>query len=1012
MRMQIVTVVLAVVLHIPQAFSVTGDIRFDRFSVQDGLSDNTVTSIIRDSTGFMWFGTMNGLNRFDGYQYVTYKHNPADSTSLSDNLVISLFEDSNGVLWIGTNSGGLNRFDYETGTFKRYMNAPDNPESISSNCIYSIAEGLDGIIWAGTLYGLNALDPERGVFKRYFHDPADSTSISNSNTGSVYADTNGDIWIGSNEGLNVIEHTTGRITRLPDTNEKTSLLNQNIIDIVEGEDESLWLSTWGGGLRKFNKLTREYTVFLHDPKNPDTLNSDIVGHMAIDHNGVLWFGTTAGLHSIDTRNGAIRSYLHDPGDPFSMSTNLIWGVYVDTAGILWVGSLYSGGVKMVPSKSVFRLFRCEDICKETSRGGYIDEICEHGTTIWLGSNVGLHRYDVEASTFTTHLYTDMQTPVTGNLELRTLFNDNSENLWLGTSLKGLVRFHIDTGRFTQLMPDIHALSVPALEVNAINKDSEGLFWLGTNIGIMTYDQASGTFDKLLTDDTLVNLTGISSIVFDPDGVRVWLSGEQGVVLYNRKTGEQRSIFDNNKNMDLRGKFIFCMMDDGQGSLWLGTADGLYSYDKDMNTSTRFNLANDSVYNIIQDRSGDIWVCTSAGLSSVDIQTGNVLNIGVDDGLPIVMQGNRSLLCAKDGAIYVGGLNGFFTFHPENVFVNTEPPPIVITSVKIDNEEALFGKEISTLREISIPHVQSPLTFEFSALDYTNSRSNAYAYKIDQLNSDWIQSGNEHKVTYSNLDPGTYVFRVKGANSHGIWNDAGVSLTLTIIPPFWKTLWFRGLLFVALAGMVLSAHYIRIVAIRRKNVLLQILVDQRSEELRTINAKLAELAVTDELTQISNRRSFNEYLDSQWKIAVRENKPMSLIFADIDHFKYYNDYYGHQKGDECLYRVAQIMKNTIRRPKDFIARYGGEEFAVILPDTREEGAEYIANDIIAGIVNAAIPHEKSDIVSYVTVSLGITTVYPDQNTRPERLVKMADEALYEAKKQGRNRCVVFRNSQAS
>lgn len=521
-----------------------------------------------------------------------------------------------------------------------------------------------------------------------------------------------------------------------------------------------------------------------------------------------------------------------------------------------------------------------------------------------------------------------------------------------------------------------------------------------------FDPHTETFEKIGLDDKINKyLVGLTNIIFDSDRNRVWLFGDFGLYLWNRKTKELQYIFSSEPGShSLKSNYIFSSLDDGHGIFWIGTNDGLYSYNSKTGENTRYSLFNDSIHGVVQDKQGNIWASTNAGLSCIERPSMNIRNFDAGDGLPFIENIDLAMYCGKEGAIYVGGHNGFYSFHPDSIHTGSTPPSVVITSLRIDAVEAVFDKSITELSSVTLPYRKAPLTLEFSALDFANPAKNTYAYKMEGMNGNWINAGSQRKVTYSNLEPGSYTFRVKAANSQGVWNEEGVSLRITIIPPFHKTIWFKLIIITTLVGIFYTVHELRIIAIKHQREQLKKLVDRQTEDLKNANLKLQQIAITDELTQISNRRFFNQYFESQWKSAVREHTQLSLILGDIDYFKKYNDFYGHQKGDECLYRVAQTLKNQLKRPEDFIARYGGEEFIIVLPKTPLEGARHIADSLIDGIRTMAIPHEKSDVETVVTLSLGVVSVFPSSNVRPETLTKIADDALYEAKNQGRNRAV--------
>ena len=828
-------------LIINEVFAVSSKIRFERFGIQDGLSDNTITSICHDSKGFMWFGTRNGLNRFDGYVYVHFKHDPNDSTTISDNFIQDIFEDSDGVLWIGTSNGGLNRYDRETGTFMHFLNDPSKPESISNNTLYSITEGRDGILWVGTTFGLNAFDRRTGKFKRYFSDPLDSLTINNDNIGCVFSDSKGNIWVGTNSGLNKIPYDTMTIERAPDRNKVTSKLNQNIIDIAEGNNGILWLSTWGGGLRKFDTETETFEVFLHNPDDPNSITSNIVGHMAFDTTGILWFGTPQGLDSIDPNNYMIVQYHPDSSDPFSMSSDSIWSVYNDNSGILWIGTLYGGGNKKVSSKFTYNHYNYNDIYKGAYKTNNIHNFCEIKSSIWFVSTNGLHKFDSEKNSFRSFFFNKGNNTLRNVEILYTVFNDTGNKLWLGASHPGLIHFDIDKNEFTSFAPYTIFPDLQHFNVMVIKRDTEGMLWLGTSLGILMFDPKTETFKKTEIDDSENQaFTNTTDITFDLDGNRVWIFSSSGLYQLDRKNNKLKCIFSNNPGCpSLRSNYIYGSLDDGHGSFWLGTNDGLYSYNKKEGILTRYTLFNDTIHSLAQDKQGNIWAGTDGGLSYIELSSKEVYNYDMADGLPFIDNIDHAMYCGNDGRIYVGGRNGFYIFHMDSLQISSVPPPVVITSLKIDTVEAELKKKITEISELDLPYKKAPLTLEFSALDYTNPSKNRFAYKMEDLNKDWIQSGNQRKVTYTNLEPGSYVFRVKAANSQGVWNNEGVSLRITIIPPFWKTVWFNFLAIISFFGLVFLGYVLRVRNMQRLNKELENRVGERTEELRKINEVLLD-----------------------------------------------------------------------------------------------------------------------------------------------------------------------------
>ena len=624
-------------------------IKFERISLEQGLSQVTVNCMLQDKQGFMWFGTQDGLNKFDGYQFTVYRHDPENNASLSNNFIWSIFEDAGGNLWIGTRDGGLNKFDRKTETFSRYQNQADNPKSLSNNSVLSIFEDAGG---------------------------------------------------------------------------------------------NLWIGTDGGGLNKFDKKTETFSHHKHQADNPK-----------------------------------------------SLSNNFVYSIFEDAGGNLWIGT----------------------------RDG------------------GLNKFDRKTETFTS---------------------------------------------------------------------------------------------------------------------------------YREKDG----------------------------------------------------LPNDMVYGILEDDRGHLWLSTNKGISKFNPKTNKFTNYDKKDGL----QDNEFNLGAyyKDraGRIYFGGINGFNEFYPESVQDNTYIPPVVITdfllfnkSVKVGNtksEKFQLKQHINFTEEITLDYRDYIFAFEFSALNYRQSKKNQFAYKLEGFDKEWIETDYKHRrATYTNLSNGEYIFRVKASNDDGYWNEEGTSIKVIILPPFWKTWWFKTFIVLMIFGIAFSWYKMRIRTIETQKKKLEIQVVERTSQLDKANQKLEQLATHDDLTGIANNRRFTKFFNFEWRRCIRYSKPISIVMIDVDDFKAYNDTYGHQAGDKCLREIAQTLKKTVSRPGDLVARYGGEEFVIILSETKSNGAAYVAEKLRAGVDFLGLVHEKSRAADHVTISLGCVTIIPTKENDSSMLIKAADEALYQSKENGRNRVTI-------
>ena len=315
----------------------------------------------------------------------------------------------------------------------------------------------------------------------------------------------------------------------------------------------------------------------------------------------------------------------------------------------------------------------------------------------------------------------------------------------------------------------------------------------------------------------------------------------------------------------------------------------------------------------------------------------------------------------------------------------------------------MNKSIIYTKEVDLKYFENNISIEFTSLSFVDPSKNLFAYKLEGFDKDWVHNGNFRRATYTNLPPGRYVFKARATNSDGVWNKKGVSLTIVISPPFWRTWWFYLLCLASFALFIYSVHAVRVAALRKRSKILKKLVAEKTKQLKAANMKLEKLSLTDPLTRVANRRYFGKTLELEWRRGLRGKYSLSIIMIDIDYFKLFNDNYGHVKGDECLKRVATVLKKAAQRSGDFIARYGGEEFVVILPNTDLKGACFLAELMRSNVEKQMIPHEKSTVSEYVTISLGVSTIIPGQEYSYDFLLKHADKALYRAKQKGRN-CV--------
>ncbi len=844
LRTIIFTILILLILP-TNVYAAESNIRFEHITVDQGLSQSGISCILQDEQGFMWFGTQDGLNKYDGYKFTIYKHDQSDSHSLSDNFIESLYEDKSGTIWVGTNGGGLDKLERGTDQFIHYKHDQDNPSSLGKNRVLSIYEDRFGTLWIGTDGGgLNKFDRKTEQFTRYIHKPDDPSSLGNDTVTSIYEDKFGVLWIGTNGGgLNKFERETGLFTRyMHDPANSHSLSNDAVLSIYEDHLSRLWIGTNGGGLNKFIRELEWFTHYTHDPANPNSLNHNTVNSIAEDQFGNLWLGETnwfgssygLGLDKFTPKTGKFTHYTNDSTNPNSLSDNLVISVFRDNSEILWFGTSVGGINKLDTKFRKFAHHKNIPLNPNSLSDNHVMSIDEDKFgIIWIGTDdAGLNKFDRKTGQFIHYTHEPNNSNSLNSDNVWSTYEDRSGMLWVGTFGSGLDKFDRKTGQFTHYTHEpSNVNSLSDNTVASIYEDELGTLWIGTlNGGLNKFERDTEKFihyNHNSSNPKSISDNHILSIYEDHLGI-LWIATVNGGLnRFDRQTGEFAHYkHDSNNANSLSYDRVLSMYEHPAGTLWLGTfGGGLDKFDIASETFTHYTekdgLPNNSVVGILADDEGNLWLSTGKGLSKFNPKTETFRNYDVSDGL----QGNefdgvKAYLKSKTGEMFFGGLNGFNTFYPEQVKDNPHIPPIVITDFKKFNESVKLGTSISETKEIKLSYKDNFFGFEFAALDYTNPHKNQYAYKLEGFDKDWIYSGTRRYATYTNLDGGTYVFRVKGSNNDSVWNEEGTSVKIIITPPPWKTWWAYTLYVLALVSAVYGYVKWRTRAQEKENALLR------------------------------------------------------------------------------------------------------------------------------------------------------------------------------------------------
>ncbi|WPU97882.1 two-component regulator propeller domain-containing protein [Mucilaginibacter sp. cycad4] len=826
------------------SYSQTPALKFKQLSTNEGLSQSHVVTIIKDSRGFMWFGTEDGLNKYDGYKFTHYKHDQNNKTTIIDNYVLAITEDSYHNLWIGTESG-LDRFDRATNTFIHYSNH-------LTFAVRSVFLDSKKRMWLGTSKGLYLFNAANGSFKRFTHADKQTNGIANDFIYQVTADNNGWLWIGTDDGLYHFNPQNGKfIGYVHDPANQNSIGASWIKAVYKDSKGNIWAGTHGGGLALYNSKNNSFINFKHDPNNSNSICHNDILSILENGDGKLWIGTeNGGISVLDYPANKFTCYKFDANDHYSLSSNSVYCLYKDDTGNTWIGT-YSGGVDFLPGfGDKFSSYSQNPNNANSLSNNNVLAISgdDSDENIWIGTDGGgLNLFNRKKKTFVHYLHSDNNSNTISNNYVMAIVPINKDVIGIGYHIGGFDLFDKKRGTFIHHMPQANnPRSLSLSDINNMYKDHDGNIWLGTwKGGLNHYNVKTGLFTRYRNnpgDDNSIGSDIVTSVFQDKQG-NMWIGTDNGLDVLNPKTGRFTHYrHDEGDKHSLSNNTVESVTETDNGDIWIGTnGGGLNLFNKHSQTFTIYTekqgLPNNVIYSILKDRKGNFWLSTNKGISRFNPKTKAIRNYGISDGLQGDEFKGHSSFQTADGEMFFGGVNGFSTFYPDSLKDNNFIPPVYITGLQIFNKEVSVGaknsllqKDISVTDSINLSYKHSVLTFEFAALNYTIPEKNQYAYKLDGFDKDWNYVGNKRTATYTNLDPGNYTFRVKASNNDGKWNNKGTFIIINIKPPFWLTWWFK--LIVALIFIISGPafYFIRTRSILKQKAVLERQVEERTRQL--------------------------------------------------------------------------------------------------------------------------------------------------------------------------------------
>lgn len=790
------------------------DYKFTRLNNSQGLLHNQINCILKDSKGFMWFGTMSGLNRFDGYNFKAFRHDVRDSTSIRNNYISDLAEGPEKMLLVVTRWSGLNIYNPHT---ERFLSKPDNflrKYGVPDASVEKVIRDRQGNFWF--------VHTREGIFKynsgskktiRLAYSSGDSLSIHSNQVSDIAEDKRGDFWLMHQDGvLEKIDKTGRVISRNYFLNRKFNQTSQGYSLFSDADGDAwIFMNNEAQGLFYFNAKKQAFT-HLHGDSVKLKLNANIVKAVTQDNRGQIWIGTDhGGINLVDKKTLTVKYLVNEPDDFRSLSQNSIYSLYKDNTGIVWVGTYKEGVNYYHPDVIRFKLLQHLPANAASLPFNDINRVVEDAKgNLWLGTNGGgLIYFDRTNNQFKQYRNDPNNSNSLSNNIIVGLHLDRDQKLWIGTYFGGLNSF--DGEKFTRYRYNpADPGSLADDRVWEIFEDSKRNLWVGTlGGGLDLLDRKTNTFRHHRTSQpNSVNSDYISYLTEDREGY-LWIATAFGVDQYNPANGMFRHFV--NRNNDPRGlsnNNVTTVIEDSRGLLWMGTNEGLNVYDKKRNSFRSFRqengLLDNSILGIVEDNQHNLWISTPNGLSNLIIGKKpdgafrfKFKNYDQQDGLQGKAFNSNAAFKTRRGELVFGGAEGLNIFQPEHITRNKNIPAVVFTDFEVFNQSLQVGdtlagrvvldKAITEKKEITLKYHENMFSVAFAALGYLQPEKNHYVYLLEGFNNKWLAVDSKlRKVTFTNLDPGSYVLRVKAANNDGVWNQEGIKLKITILPPFWQT----------------------------------------------------------------------------------------------------------------------------------------------------------------------------------------------------------------------------------
>ncbi|MFT3744548.1 MAG: two-component regulator propeller domain-containing protein [Pyrinomonadaceae bacterium] len=784
---------------------------FQRYSQENGLSHNTIIAIHEDRKGFLWVGTIGGLNRFDGYRFVVYKNDPQDPNSISNNYITAILETRSGDLWIGTNQG-LSRFDPSIDGFRSFIHDPANSTSLVHDEVRTLYEDRAGDLWVGTEGGVSKFDASNESFTSY-----DASMFPARGFRGITEDQSGGFWIGASNGLNKFDRQTGKVIKIfaVEPSDPKSMISKPVRAMISDRAGMLWIGMLDGGLTRFDPGTEKFTRYLADADKPNSLSDNGVRSLCESADGVIWVGTGTAVDRYSADVDGFRHYKYDPKNLKSLGEGDIPAIADGNNEQLWVGTSVGGLSKLNRKADRFQRFRHDpDDLNSLNDDYYVHSIFEDDDRIvWIATQRGgLNKLDLKTMRFSTVKTLGDPKADSASPLVSTIMQDREGKFWLGTPKRGLLKFDRRTEAFEQFAKDQGYL------IQSIAEDRSGNLWFGTSKGLHRFDRSSRSLTLYpFGPNTGGRLPGQNVwLVFSDSRGMIWISTNQALSRFDPES-QRFTNFEPKQNDPTalrRGFEVGAIAEDKNGDLWMGSDAGLAKYVRASETFEYFGesdgLPSDSIGSVlIDDATGNLWLGTAKGLARFDPVSKAMRTYDLNDGLSHTEFTADSAFKNRNGEMYFGSVRGFVRFDPRDLSDSAFDPPVYLSDIRIFEQAARFKENLAELKELNISWRENVVSFDFAALDLTDPQKLRYQWKLEGFDDNWINGGTRRTATYTNLPGGDYVLKVRATNVDGVWGQERLNLIVRVQPPFYRTLWFAVLVALGLSIFVWLAYRYRI-----------------------------------------------------------------------------------------------------------------------------------------------------------------------------------------------------------